>query len=165
FKQGFKVFFELVDLERSTTNRGMNNTGTISAVLNLTCLCIFYCSSNIRGHSTHAWVGHQTTGTQNLSQRTHNTPSIWGCSHHVKIYPSLSTLACQSIHANNICTSFACLVGLVVLGKNSHADILASSLGENDRTANHLVRFACIYTQLNRNINGLIEFRSCSFLN
>src|SRR5699024_12816171 len=77
FKQVFKVFFELVDLERSTTNRGMNNTGTISAVLNLTCLCIFYCSSNIRGHSTHAWVGHQTTGTQNLSQRTHNTHSIW----------------------------------------------------------------------------------------
>src|SRR5699024_2334032 len=114
---------------------------------------------------TNARVGHQTTGTKNLTQSTNNTHGVGRCNDDVKIKLSGLDAFGEVVKTYDVGTGFACFVSFVALGEHSDTDVLASTRRQYDRTTNQLIRFLGVNAQLNSDINGFVEFGCSGFFN
>src|SRR5690554_399487 len=155
--QGFQVATNGVSFEINLAQRGMDNTVLVSPETHLTRFGILYCGRHIRSHSAHLGVGHQATRTQDLAQLTDNTHGIRRSDHHVKVELTLLDPLSQVIHADDIGTGFLSSFGVGTLGKHGDANILAGSVGHYGSATHHLVRLARINTQVDGNVQGLLE--------
>src|SRR5690606_16575450 len=71
-----QVGLQLIDLERGTTDGGVNDAGLVGAVLNLTGLSVLHRGDDIGGHRSDLGVGHQATGAEHLTQRADDTHGV-----------------------------------------------------------------------------------------
>ena len=61
------------------------------------------------------------------------------------------------VHFHDVSTCGFCLFSLVAGREDSYADGLAGTCGQHDGTTNHLVRLLCIDTELDRDVDRLVE--------
>ena len=164
-QNGSKILLQIGLRKRCAPNCCMHDTSLISPILNLTRFCIFYCFCNIRRYCTNFRIRHQTTRTKNCTQLTYNSHRIRRGNNHIKIQTAFFNFIRQVIKPNDVSTSFLCSLSISALRKYCDTSYLASTLRHNNRSTNHLIRLTRIYTQVKRDINGLIKFGCSSTLN
>src|SRR5699024_8748771 len=97
-------------------------------------------------------------GAQDLTQTANNAHHVGGCDDNVVIEEVLVLdLSNHILSANVLCTSSNSLVSLRALCEYQDANILTSTVRQNDRAANLLVSVTGVNAQLYMQLNGLVE--------
>ena len=85
FHESLQVRRQTGGFERSTADRGVNDTGLIGTELNLTRLGVLHGLGDVRGHGTDLRVRHQAARPEDLAQLTHNAHRIRRGDHDVEV--------------------------------------------------------------------------------
>ncbi|MOA28309.1 hypothetical protein D3C78_1492400 [compost metagenome] len=142
----------------------MDDASLVGTVLNLTGLGVLDSGRDVRRHGADLRVRHQATGTQDLAQGTHDTHRVGRSDDHVKVHLTGLDLVSQVVQANDVGAGSLGGLSLVALGEHGNANRLAGAGGQNDRTANQLVRLLRVDAELHGHVNGFIELGDGGFL-
>ena len=118
----------------------MDDVCLIKTILNLTCLGLFYGLACIRCNRTGLGCGHETAGTEYLTETTDETHAVRGCDGNVEVKEVLVLdLLYEVLSADDV--GSGCLGSLccVALGEYSNADLLACAVRKYNGAANLLV--------------------------
>src|SRR5690606_33650814 len=97
---------------------GVDDTGLVGTVLNLTGLGVLHGFGNVRGHGANLRVRHQTTRAEDLTQLTDDTHGVRRSDHHVEIDVAGLDLFGQVFEANDVSTGSLGGFGIGTLGEH-----------------------------------------------
>src|SRR5690606_6699630 len=156
-QQRLEVALDSGSIEIDFTQSGMNDAVLVGTETHLTCLGVLDSSGNIRSHGADLGVRHQAARTQDGTQLADNTHGIRRCDDDVEVELTSLDLLCQFFHTDDISTSFLGCIGIGALSKDSNANVLTSTVGHDSRATNHLVGFTRINTQVDGDVQRLLE--------
>ena len=144
----------------------MDDVGLVQTVLNLTGLDFLNGSGNVGGNGTGLGGGHQTLGAQDLTKTANNAHHVGRSHDHVELKPVLLGNLLNQLHAAHIVGAGSLgFLNLGVLGENQNTADLTGAVGQNHGAADLLVSVTGVNTQLDVQLNGLIELGGSALYN
>ena len=141
----------------------MDDVGLVQTVLDLTGLRLLHGLGGVGGHGAGLGGWHQTLGAQHLTQTADDTHHVGGGDDDVEVEPILLLDLLDQIHLAHIVGAGGLgSLGLVALGEHQHADGLTGTVGQHDGAADLLVGVTGVNTQLDVELDGLIELSAGS---
>ncbi|KXX63299.1 hypothetical protein AY586_16680 [Marichromatium gracile] len=135
----------------------MNDTGLLDAELNSTTLGVFNSLGDVWRYSTDLRVRHHAARAENLTETTDQWHHVRCCDHCVEIDRTALNFCNQIFSTNNVRTSNLSFFSLGIARKYGNANSLASTVRQNTRTTNHLVRMTRIYAEVDGKFNAFVE--------
>ena len=136
----------------------MYDGGLIYAILHLTGFDLVDRLGDVHGDGAALGVGHEALGAQYAGDAANYAHHVRGSYANVEIKPVFGLdLLYQILVAYIISAGFLCFLGLVALGENQNANLLAGTVGQNHGSADLLVSVAGVYAQAGGYFDGLVK--------
>src|SRR5258705_114219 len=157
--QRHEVVAQLLRGERRAPDGALDDAGLVGSVLHLAGARIFYRCRDIGRHGPHFRVGHQPARPQDLAQLPDHAHRVGARDHDVKIeLPGLDAFG-EILHADDVRACVLRRLGLVALREHGDPYLLARSGRQHDRSAHRLIGFLRVDAEIDRHVDGLVEFR------
>src|SRR6187431_1225572 len=159
-----QVVLELRCLELRLADDAMDDSGLVHAVGDLAGLGVLHRRSDIRSHGADLGVRHESAGTQDLTELTHDAHGIGARDHAVEIDVAGLHLCGEVFHADDVRACGFRQLDVLARGEHGDAQRLARAMRHHSGTANLLVGLGGVDAEIHGAIDGLVELRGGEFL-
>src|ERR1700730_6033749 len=137
----------------------MDDPGLIQAELDLTGLDLLHGSRYFEGDRARLGVGHQAARAEDLAESPGRLHHVGGGDHGFKVRPALLDFLHHIVAADEIRAGFLRFANLLAARDHKNALRLAQPVRQHDGAANHLVGLLRIHSQVQDELDRLIELR------
>ena len=152
------VVIKLLSTEADLADGAVDDVGLVETVLNFTGLGFGNCLLEVGGDSTGLRGRHEALRSEDLTETADGAHHVGAGDNGIELKPVFLLNLLNELHAAGIVG--ACshdLVNALGLAENKDANALAGSVGENDGATDLLVRVTAVNTELDVQLDGLVE--------
>ena len=157
--QDAQVLNQRLATHRHTTGHDVQVGQAVHAKLHATGLQLVHDPAHVVGHGSGARVRHQTSRTQNPTQRSDDAHVVRRGHGGVEVQPATADSLGQLVGADLIRARVTRFLRPVAAGEHDDALLLAGAIRQRHGTAHLLVRVGGINAQVGVKLHGLIELR------
>ena len=142
----------------------MADAVAVGAILNAAGLELGDHLGDVHGDGTQLGVGHEATGTKDLTDAANFGHHVGGSDSSVEVDLAALDGSDELIGTDDVGAGLFSLASLLALGEDGDADGLAGAVGQGDGTADVLVGLTGIDTKAEVDLDGLVELSGSELL-
>src|SRR6266566_3357920 len=154
-----QVLVQLLGVERDLADRDVDDPELVSAELDLAALGLAHGACNVIRDGARLRVRHQSSGTEDLAERSDLGHHVRRRDRGVEVRPALLHTLHQIVAADHVRARLLRLARPVAHREDGDAHLFACAVGQDHRSADHLLGVTRVDAQANMSLDGGIELR------
>ena len=143
--------------ERRLADADVRDAELVGAILDLTGLELLDDAADVLGDGAELRVRHQTARTEDLTELADLAHLVGRGDGRVEVQEAALDLLDEVVAADDVGAGGLGLAGLVALGEDGDAHVLAGAVGQRNRAANLLLGLTSVDAEAEVDLDGLVE--------